>query len=526
MSDFFSKLLNKISKSVSRRKPTKWNKNQIKLDILQLEERITPATLPGFNKAQQIDEALKQAILNFNSEKFNPTPSREVVIIDSSLIASIPQAEFAGSLVVPIDNSRDVVDQISTALNGLEDVSVLRVISHGSDGRLWFGNQSIDSATLASRSIDISAWGQSLTAESDILLYGCSVASTDDGRRFVEQFASLTHSDIAASTDATGQGGNTDLEFAVGQITAGLRATEEAYEAAGVALSTVPLVDPNTGEIIGTMVPFEGFKGEIRTIVGDTNGDGKMDMVVAAGAGGGPAIMIMDSETGEVTQSFFAFDPEFAGGVYITLSDVNNDGSMDIIAGAGKGGGPHVKIFDGSTGRVLKSFFAYAEEFRGGVSVASVDINQDGILDLITGAGPGGSAHVKVYNGANGNLISEWFAYPIDFKGGVYVAAGDIGNIGRFVVVTGAGSGGAPVVAVWDPLDGMLIAQFMAYDSIFTGGVRVGVSDGNFDGVLDLITGPGPGGAPQVKGFSFPTLDLLFSFYSGDPTNTEGVFVS
>jgi VCBS repeat-containing protein len=221
MGDFFSKLLNKISKSVSRRKPTKWNKNQIKLDILQLEERITPATLPGFNKAQQIDEALKQAILNFNSEKFNPTPSREVVIIDSSLIASIPQAEFAGSLVVPIDNSRDVVDQISTALNGLEDVSVLRVISHGSDGRLWFGNQSIDSATLASRSIDISAWGQSLTAESDILLYGCSVASTDDGRRFVEQFASLTHSDIAASTNLTGNskyGGDWVLEFHTGEI--------------------------------------------------------------------------------------------------------------------------------------------------------------------------------------------------------------------------------------------------------------------------------------------------------------------
>ncbi len=95
-----------------------------------------------------------------------------------------------------------------------------------------------------------------------------------------------------------------------------------------------------------------------------------------------------------------------------------------------------------------------------------------------------------------------------------------------FVVVTGAGSGGAPVVAVWDPFDGMLISQFMAYDPVFTGGVRVGVSDGNFDGVLDLITGPGPGGAPLVKGFSFPALDLLFSFFSGDPTNTKGVFVS
>ena len=30
----------------------------------------------------------------------------------------------------------------------------------------------------------------------------------------------------------------------------------------------------------------------------------------------------------------------------------------------------------------------------------------------------------------------------------------------------------------------------------------------------------GPGGGPQVNVFSFPALDLLFSFYSGDPANT------
>jgi hypothetical protein len=251
-----------------------------------------------------------------------------------------------------------------------------------------------------------------------------------------------------------------------------------------------------------------------------------MDMVVAAGAGGGPAIVVMDPETGEVTQSFFAFDTSFTGGVYITLTDVNNDGSMDIIAGAGAGGGPHVKIFDGSTGKVMKSFFAYAEDFRGGVSVASVDINGDGILDLITGAGPGGGPHVKVFDGVNGNLISQWFAYPIDFTGGVYVAAGDIGNDRRFEVVTGAGMGGGPVVAVWDPLNAELLGQFLAYEPDFTGGVRVGVSDGNMDGVMDLVTGAGPGGAPVVKGFSFPQLDLLFSFFSGDPSDKSGVFVS
>ena len=114
----------------------------------------------------------------------------------------------------------------------------------------------------------------------------------------------------------------------------------------------------------------------------------------------------------------------------------------------------------------------------------------------------------------------------MSFTGGVFVAVGDIGNDGTIEVITGAGAGGAPVVAVWDPYTGALLAQFYAYAEDFTGGVRVGVSDGNGDGILDIITGAGKGGGPQVNAFSFPNLDLLFSFYSGNPANTGGVYVS
>ena len=290
--------------------------------------------------------------------------------------------------------------------------------------------------------------------------------------------------------------------------------------------SVVSLINPDTGETIGSAVPFPGFTGEIRGVSGDFNGDGKVDILAAAGPGGGPAVAILDSETGEVMESFFAFDPAFTGGVFIAVRDFNGDGLLDIIAGAGAGGGPEVRIFSGNGLTIIRSFFAYAEDFTGGVSVASVDFNSDGILDLVTGAGPSGAPHVKVFDGASGNIISQWYAYPVSFTGGVFVAAGDIGNDGNIEVVTGAGTGGAPVVAVWDPYTGALLSQFMAYAEDFTGGVRVGVSDGNFDGILDLVTGAGPGGGPEVKGFSFPTLDLLFSFFSGDPTNTSGVFVS
>jgi len=290
--------------------------------------------------------------------------------------------------------------------------------------------------------------------------------------------------------------------------------------------STVTLYDPVTGAETGTAVPFPGFNGPIKVVSGDFNNDGVAEIFAGAGFGGGPAIAILNSQTGEVMEAFFAFDQSFTGGVFVAVQDVNGDGILDIIASAGPTGGPEVRIFDGSNLTVLRSFYAYAEDFRGGVSVASIDFNNDGILDLVTGAGPGGAPHVKVYDGSTNAIISQWYAYATDFTGGVFVAIGDISNDGTFEVVTGAGAGGSPVVAVWDPNTGALLAQFMAYAEDFTGGVRVGINDGNTDGIADILTGAGPGGGPQVNVFNFPALDLLFSFYSGDPTNTGGVFVS
>ena len=54
-----------------------------------------------------------------------------------------------------------------------------------------------------------------------------------------------------------------------------------------------------------------------------------------------------------------------------------------------------------------------------------------------------------------------------------------------------------------------------------------GINNGNGDGIADIVTGAGAGAGrePEVKGFGFPALDLLFSFYSGDESNSGGVYV-
>jgi hypothetical protein len=88
--------------------------------------------------------------------------------------------------------------------------------------------------------------------------------------------------------------------------------------------------------------------------------------------------------------SFFAYTPTFRGGVRVAVGDVNNDGQTDIITGAGPGGGPHVKVFDGQSNALLRSFLAYDPAFRGGVYVAAGDINEHKpALKLALNAGDG-----------------------------------------------------------------------------------------------------------------------------------------
>src|SRR5439155_41844 len=111
-------------------------------------------------------------------------------------------------------------------------------------------------------------------------------------------------------------------------------------------------------------------------------------------------------------QSFFAYAPNFSGGVHVAAGDVNGDGRADIvIAPAGGMSGPQVKVFDGTNGNLLQSFFAYAPNFHGGVFVAAGDLNGDGKDDIITGAGAGGAPQVKVFDAVTLQAIDSFFAY-------------------------------------------------------------------------------------------------------------------
>lgn len=267
------------------------------------------------------------------------------------------------------------------------------------------------------------------------------------------------------------------------------------------------------------------FNGGVRVASGDVNGDGAADIITGSGPGAAHVKVFSGSSLGEL-RSFLPYGSGFSGGVFVAAGDVNGDGLEDIVTGTDAGAAPHVKVFNGNTGAELHSFFAYPANFSGGVRVAVGDINGDGRADIITGSGPGGGSHVKVFDGISLAEIRSFFAYAATFAGGVFVAAGDINGDGLADIITGAGPGAGPHVKVFDGTSLADLQSFFAYSVQFTGGVRVASGDMDGDGRAEILTAPGSGSAPQVRVFDGATLRETANFLAYPASFSNGVFLA
>jgi len=185
-----------------------------------------------------------------------PAAGHEIVFIapDVPNARALMAGIADGAEVVVLDAGHDAIAQITAALAGRSGISAVHIISHGAAGELELGGATLSLDSMDSYSADIGRWAQSLTAQADILIYGCDVAAGARGQAFIGRLAALTGADVAASTDRTGdagQGGDWQLEAATGAIEARLavnRATRETW--------TGVLAQPAAG--FGKALAFDG----------------------------------------------------------------------------------------------------------------------------------------------------------------------------------------------------------------------------------------------------------------------------
>ncbi len=126
--------------------------------------------------------------------------------------------------IVLIDGNSDGVDQVLAALAGKSDIGAIHIVSHGEDGMFWLGDTRIDNTSLTGELASaFASIGAKLSADGDILIYGCEVGKDAVGQELLNNLAAITGADIAASIDDTGsisRGGDWTLESRLGTIEA------------------------------------------------------------------------------------------------------------------------------------------------------------------------------------------------------------------------------------------------------------------------------------------------------------------
>jgi hypothetical protein len=294
--------------------------------------------------------------------------------------------------------------------------------------------------------------------------------------------------------------------------------------------TAVTLYDAADFKPSGQVVPFVGYKGEVRVALDDIDGNGVPDIIAAPGVGAQPHVRVLDIETGVSKMSFLAFDAAYRGGLYLSTGDINGDNQNDIVVASGIGARSHIKVFDGKTGAEIASFYAFEQGFTGGSTVAVGDTDGDGIAEIIVGKGPGSEPLVRIFEQKNGDWVqrSEFLAFDRHFRGGVYVAVGDIGGDRQIEIAVGANAGGSAAVAVFNGKTTEHLDQFYAYGQVdnvgpFKGGVRVAIEDYNRDGKAELITGAGPGSLPHLRAWDLQDLSQIASLLVAEENYKGGV---
>ncbi len=155
-----------------------------------------------------------------------PSPT-QLVIIDEAvedrdfLMEGLNGQDDARFEVMTLNSGQDGIQQITQALSEYQDIGVIHLVSHASQDGLQLGSSLLNLKTIEQYSSAIQLWGESLSQGADLLVYGCDLAGTADGRILMESIAGLCDCDVAASDDLTGHtdlGGDWNLEYQFGEV--------------------------------------------------------------------------------------------------------------------------------------------------------------------------------------------------------------------------------------------------------------------------------------------------------------------
>ncbi len=126
-------------------------------------------------------------------------------------------------------------------------------------------------------------------------------------------------------------------------------------------------------------------------------------VVVPGGGGKATTVRVLDANGDKLIATVMPF-PGYEGSVSVALGDLDGDGVLDLVVGAGKDHAPEIVAYSGraQAGKPayaveLARFQAFGSDARGGISVAAAQIDGATSDNIIVGSGPGIASEIKVY---------------------------------------------------------------------------------------------------------------------------------
>lgn len=244
-------------------------------------------------------------------------------------------------------------------------------------------------------------------------------------------------------------------------------------------------------------------------------------LVVAddAGVASTSAVRVVDPATGAERARFFAYEPDFRGGVQPVLFDVDDDGRPDIVTVSGRGRSGEIRVFtlDGVE-RTAYRTLPFGPGWRGGVNVAVGHADGDGFVDFAA-AKASGDGEVRVFRGqAGADPVADApyrtiRPFAATYLGGSTVAFADLGTFvagttvdatvpdGRSELLIGNGPTLAPQVQVRDLSTpaAAVIDTIRPFTAASLGGLAVTTARVNLDSIPDVIISAGRRGAGRVE---------------------------
>lgn len=250
----------------------------------------------------------------------------------------------------------------------------------------------------------------------------------------------------------------------------------------------VRLVGSDEKELSSFKVPSANIGGGLSLAVGDLGTDGVPEIVVGMGMGNEPRVRIYRQNGTEIT-SFLAYDKGFGFGVNVAVCDVDGDGKREIITVAQRGGGPHVRLFDGSGKAIGAGFMANAQSDATGLNLTCGDLDGNGAAEVITLSSPGTDQRLKAWkwNALTPGVLDLWKDQLVGDTGAQDGLVGTVSN----GVLTATTMRGTPRLrrTVSFSTTGAAISAPTNVDAPLSDTFSVSV-DLNGDGVVETVSAP------------------------------------